>query len=77
MPDLLDTPIWGAAAIARYANIVDKNGKPNLRRAYHLLENAFLPGTKVGGKWTSTPRRLQRKFSGEDERTNTEPDQAA
>ena len=76
MPDSLglDAPLWGAEAIARAANIVDKNGEPNLRRAYHYLENGFLPATKIGGTWTSTHRRLLRKFSGEiDERSKTPP----
>jgi hypothetical protein len=78
MPDLLrlDKVLWGAAAIALEANIVDENGKPNLRTTYDYLERGVLPATKVAGRWTSTPRRLQRTFAGEDEH-NSNPDQAA
>ena len=55
----LDKPIWGVEAIAAAANLT-------LRQAYHALENGYLPGSKAGRKWFTTPRRLLARFSGED-----------
>jgi hypothetical protein len=63
--DDLDRPLWGAAAIAREANVVDSDGNLDLRRAFYLLENKRLPATKVGRLWASTPRRIRAVFSGE------------
>jgi hypothetical protein len=60
----LDRPLWGGAAIAIEANLL-KDGSPDIKRAYYLLELGLLPGTKVGKIWTSTPRRLRAVFSGE------------
>jgi hypothetical protein len=62
----LDRPLWGAAEIAREAGLIDKNGKVKLRKAFYLLENKLLSGTKIGNQWTSTPRRIRRAFAGED-----------
>jgi hypothetical protein len=47
------------------ANVVDGDGNVDLRKTFYLLENALLPGTKVGRQWTSTPRRIRRVFAGE------------
>jgi hypothetical protein len=57
--DSLDRPVHGATAIAEVLNLTDKQGKPNRRRAYYLLEGGFLDAEKLGKRtWTSTPRRL-------------------
>jgi hypothetical protein len=55
----LDRLVWGARRIAEAADLVDGNGKPRVRTAYHLLENGLLPAEKVGKTWVSTPRRLR------------------
>jgi hypothetical protein len=53
--DDLDRPIWGASAIAR---VIDRSEA----QAFYLLKNGHLDADKVGGQWTSTPRRLLRAF---------------
>jgi hypothetical protein len=40
--------------------------KRNPRQPYHLLENGWLPGNKIGKIWTSTRRRLLARINGED-----------
>ena len=54
----LDTPVWGAAAIARVINRTE-------RQAFHLLERGHLPADKVGKLWVSTPRKLLARVLGE------------
>jgi hypothetical protein len=49
--DPLDRPIWGAEAIGR---VIDRSEA----QAFHLLSQKLLDADKVGGRWTSTPRRL-------------------
>lgn len=61
----LDRPLWGAEAIGREAGLIDDDGKVEVRRAFYLLEKGLLPATKIGGTWTSTPRRLRKVFCGE------------
>ena len=61
----LDRPIWGAEAIGREVGLIDDNGNVDIRKAFYLLENELLPGTKVGRQWVSTPRRLRAVFAGE------------
>jgi hypothetical protein len=63
--DDLDRPLWGAEPIGREAGLFDENGDVDLRKTYYLLERGYLPGTKIGRLWTSTPRRLRRRFAGE------------
>jgi hypothetical protein len=63
----LDTPVWGAAAIAIAVGLVDRRGKPRTRAAYHLLEGKKLPASKVGKTWVSNLRRLRGIASGEAE----------
>jgi hypothetical protein len=53
-----DRPIWGVEAIAAASNLT-------LRQAYHALERGYLPASKVGRKWFTTPRRLRALFAGE------------
>jgi hypothetical protein len=55
----LDLALWGAEPIGRTANVIDDDGKVDLRRTYYLLESGLLPGKKVGRYWTSTPRLLR------------------
>jgi len=54
--DDLDRPLWGAAAIAREANVLDEHGN---------VDRGHIPATKTGQAWTSTPRRIRRHFAGE------------
>jgi hypothetical protein len=56
--DDLDRPIWGAEAIAEAANLTP-------RQAYHALEKGYLPASKAGRKWFTTPRRLLARFTGD------------
>jgi hypothetical protein len=55
----VDANIWGAADIARAANVVDENGEPDMDRIYYLLQRKLLPATKVGKGYVSTLRRLR------------------
>jgi hypothetical protein len=55
--DNLDTPIWGAAAIA--AEI----GKTETQTNYLLIKRR-LDADKVGKQWVSTRRRLRNQFAG-------------
>ena len=61
----LDTPIWGARALALAVRLVDKRGKPRERAAYHLLASKKLPAEKVGKTYVSTPRRLRSIATGQ------------
>ena len=55
----LDAPIWGVKAIAAASNLT-------LRQTYHALERGYLPASKAGRKWFTTPRRLRTLFTGEE-----------
>jgi len=55
----LDVPIWGVKAIAEAANLTP-------RQTYHALEKGYLPASKAGRKWFTTPRRLRSLFDGND-----------
>ena len=54
----LDRPIWGVKAIAIAANLTT-------RQTYHALEKGYLPASKAGRKWVTTPRRIRSVFTGE------------
>lgn len=56
----LDRPVYGARAIAEILNLRDDKGKPDRRKAYYMLEAGYADAVKIGGRWTSTPRRLLR-----------------
>jgi len=47
--------LWGADAIADELGI-------DVRRAYYLLENKLIPGTKTGRSWSSSRRKLREHF---------------
>jgi hypothetical protein len=53
-----DEPVYGAASIAEILNLLDANGKPDLTRAYHVLESGYVDADKMGRRWWSTRRRL-------------------
>jgi hypothetical protein len=55
--DRLDLPLWGAKEIA----VTIRRTERATRR---LLDLGMLPATKIGGHWTSTPRRLLGRFEG-------------
>jgi hypothetical protein len=53
--------LWGAEAIGREANIVDKkSGEVNLRKVFYQLETGNLPGKKVGRIWISSVTAIRR-----------------
>lgn len=54
----LDRPIWGVEAIAAAANLTR-------RQTYHALERGYLPASKIGRRWFTTPRRLRALFAGD------------
>jgi hypothetical protein len=55
--DPLDRPIFGAAAIAKEANL--PKGEV---QAFYMLSRGYIDGTKVGNLWTSTRRRIQKSL---------------
>jgi hypothetical protein len=57
----LDTPIYGAEAIAVILNLIDDDGKPDIRRAYYVAEKGYIDVDKMGRILTSTPRRLLKR----------------
>jgi hypothetical protein len=57
-----NTPIWGAAAIAVAAGLIDEHGNPKTKTASRLLKLGLLPGRKIGDVWTTTPAQLRRHF---------------
>jgi hypothetical protein len=59
--DPLDKPIWGAEAIG----VVIERTEPE---TFYLLGNGHLDASKVGGRWTSTPRRLLQSLARAAER---------
>jgi hypothetical protein len=56
--DLAADILHGAQAIADYIGV-------DLRRAFYLLQNSYIPAVKTGATWTSTKSRLRRHFNGE------------
>jgi hypothetical protein len=50
----LDTPIYGARAIAEEAAL--PGGE---KQAFYMLSNGYVDGTKVGRLWVSTRRRIR------------------
>jgi len=61
----IDRPLWGAEAIGREAGVFDDDGNVDLRKSFYLLEKGYLPATKIGRQWTSTPARIRRAFAGD------------
>jgi len=55
-----DTPIWGAAEIARAARLRDRGA------AYNLLSRGLLPARRVGRRWVSSPSLLKQALTGGD-----------
>lgn len=47
-----DTPLWGAAEIAKVINL-------SRDKTYYLLEKELIPAKKVGAIWVSTRRQLR------------------
>jgi hypothetical protein len=61
----LDKPLFGAEEIGREAGIVDENGEVDLDRVYYYLAMGYLPASKFGRQWLSTPRRVRSARTGE------------
>jgi hypothetical protein len=53
-----DTPIWGAARIAREVGL-------DRAQAYHLLSRGLLPARRVGRRWVTTRDRLRQALTGD------------
>jgi hypothetical protein len=54
--------LWGAAAIAREAGIVDEDGNvgnAELRKVFYLLELRRLPAKKIGRVWVSSVNAIR------------------
>lgn len=60
----LDQPLYGAAAIGRAAHLFDEEGRVDLKRAYYVLERGYIDANKIGWRWVTTLRRIQRAFVG-------------
>jgi hypothetical protein len=56
--DDLDTPIWGAAAIAEELRL-------DRHQAYYALGQGHIPATKIGRQYVSTKRRLRACINGQ------------
>ncbi len=59
--DPLDRPIWSAEA---FGLVIQRTEA----QVFHLLERGLLDADKVGGRWTSTPRRLLKSLARAAER---------
>ena len=55
-PTMANDVIWGAK------NIGKEIGQTT-RQAFHMLENGYLPGRKVGKRWCSWRSRLREAIS--------------
>jgi hypothetical protein len=55
----LDQLLWGAKKIAEEANLVDEDGNPDVRAAYHALERGHIPAKKVGHQWVTTRAQIR------------------
>jgi hypothetical protein len=64
-PSDLDRPLRGAEEIGREAGILDEHGNVDLDKVYYGLANGYLPASKYGRLWVSTPRRIRSIFTGE------------
>jgi hypothetical protein len=51
--------IWGAEAIGREANIVDKSGAVDRRKVFYHLESGHLPAKKIGRAWISSTTAIR------------------
>jgi hypothetical protein len=56
--EFLDTPVRGAAEIAKVLGLKNKDGTPDKRAAFYGLEHGHYDATKRGRQWESTRRRL-------------------
>jgi hypothetical protein len=61
----LDRPIWGCKAIARAIGLIPDGAsveevRKGLRSAFYQFEQGYWDVDKVGRRYRSTPRRLQR-----------------
>ncbi len=54
--------LWGALAIGREANILDKDGNVELPKVFRLLELGRLPARKNGRLWVSTKEAIRSAF---------------
>ena len=56
--EAVETPIWGARAIAR-----EIGKKPT--ETFYLLKIGALPAVKIGDSWVAYPSRLRARLRGE------------
>jgi hypothetical protein len=71
--DDLDRPVWGAEQIGRLAGLLKPDGTVDTRKTFYALEEGYLNADKVGRRWTSTPRRIRKFFSGLKDETGWKP----
>ena len=62
--DAMDRPVWGAEAIGQ---VIDRSEQ----ETFYLLGNGLIDASKVGGRWTSTPRRLLKSLAIDRDKTST------
>jgi hypothetical protein len=55
----LDELVWNAEQIALEANLLDEDGNPDRRAAYHQLERGRIPARKIGRRWVTTRRQIR------------------
>ena len=56
MSDQDSNPVWGGDAIGKVLGI-------EKRKTYHLLENGYIPATKVGNTWVAKRDELRDPFT--------------
>ena len=61
--DAMDRPVWGAEAIGR---VIERSEA----ETFYLLANDLIDASKVGGRWTSTPRRRLNSLASDRDKTN-------
>jgi hypothetical protein len=54
----LDMWLWGARDIGEAANVRNKDGSVNEKKATRLIVQQVIPAEKVRGRWRSTRRKI-------------------
>jgi len=57
MVDKIETPLWGARAIAEFIGRTE-------RQAFRLLEEGHIPAQKIGNAWVADKSRLRQALGG-------------
>jgi hypothetical protein len=59
----LDTPVYGASAIAQILNLRNRAGEIDPRQAFYGVAMGYIDADKYGRRLTSTKRRLLGKLN--------------